>query len=90
MEAGQDPRLFAAFNRVELAPLNEAEARAVELARRDFTLSGVGLDDAAKARFREIRRRAEPAEPTSSAMPCSIRDRDVERACHRRNPAIPA
>ena len=54
MEAGQDPRLFAAFNRVDLAPLNEAEARAVELARRDFTLSGVGLDDAAKARFREI------------------------------------
>ncbi len=54
MEAGQDPRLFAAFNRVDLAPLAEAEARAVVLARRDFTLSGVGLDDAAKARFREI------------------------------------
>ncbi|MDQ1231392.1 M3 family metallopeptidase [Sphingomonas sp. SORGH_AS_0879] len=54
LEAGQDPRLFAAFNRVNLAPLTEAEARAVVLARRDFTLSGVGLDDAAKARFREI------------------------------------
>ena len=54
MEAGQDPRMFAAFNRVDLAPLSEAEARSVELTRRDFRLSGVALEEDAKARFRAI------------------------------------
>ncbi|MGE7207026.1 M3 family metallopeptidase [Sphingomonas sp. NPDC019816] len=54
MEAGQDARMFAAFNRVDLAPLDEAEARSVELTRRGFRLSGVALDEDAKARFREI------------------------------------
>lgn len=54
MEAGQDPRMFAAFNRVDLAPLSEAEARSVALTRRDFRLSGVALEEDAKARFRAI------------------------------------
>lgn len=54
MEAGQDPRMFAAFNRVDLAPLSDAEARSVELTRRDFRLSGVALEEDAKARFRAI------------------------------------
>ncbi len=55
---GQNRELYAAVQAVAGAPqfaaLSRPERALVEHALRDFRLSGVALDDAARARFREI------------------------------------
>ena len=57
-EAGQNRAMYAALARVADAPdfadLPAADRRAVDLGLRGFRLSGVALEGAAKARFREI------------------------------------
>jgi oligopeptidase A len=57
-ELGQNGRLYAAYRSIRegaaFATLSRAQKTVIDNALRDFRLSGIGLDEQARARFREL------------------------------------